>query len=46
MKLAIRRFRSGDMPFSESVFAGHYYTGNSIAAAENTLFFQTDEKCI
>ena len=37
LSLQQHRFGSGDMPFFvRRVFRSHYYTGNSIAAAENT----------
>ena len=32
------------MPFRKACFTGHHYTGNSIAAAEKTFFFERMKK--
>ena len=44
IKLSATQFRFGRYAVvRKACFGGHYYTGNSIAAAENTLF-QRDKK--
>ena len=45
IKLSATQFRFGRYAVvRKACFGGHYYTGNSIAAAENTFFFFKDEK--